>query len=41
MKATAVAKLLGITQSAVTKAVQRGEKLALENKLKLFKQRIS
>lgn len=37
MTATAVAKLLGITQSAVTKAVQRGEKLALENKLKLIK----
>jgi phosphopantetheinyl transferase (holo-ACP synthase) len=36
MKATAVAKLLGITQSAVTKAVQRGEKLALENKLELI-----
>jgi DNA-binding transcriptional LysR family regulator len=32
-----VAKLLSITQSAVTKAVQRGEKLALENKLKLIK----
>jgi predicted XRE-type DNA-binding protein len=36
MKATAVAKLLGITQSAVSKAVQRGEKLAFENKLKLI-----
>ena len=36
MKATAVAKLLGITQSAVTKALQRGEKWALENKLKLI-----
>ena len=36
MKSTAVAKLLGITQSAVTRAVQRGEKLSLENKLKLI-----
>jgi REP element-mobilizing transposase RayT len=36
MNATAVAKLLGITQSAVTKAVQRGEKLAVENKLTLI-----
>jgi hypothetical protein len=36
MKATAVGKLLDLTQSAVTKAVQRGEKLALENKLKLI-----
>jgi REP element-mobilizing transposase RayT len=36
MKTTAVAKLLSITQSAVTKAVQRGEKLAFENKLKLI-----
>jgi REP element-mobilizing transposase RayT len=36
MKATAVSKLLGITQSAVTKAVQRGKKLAFENKLKLI-----
>lgn len=36
MKATAVAKLLGITQSTVTRAVQRGEKLAFENKLKLI-----
>jgi len=37
MTATEVAKLLGITQSAVTKATIRGEKLALENKLKLIK----
>jgi REP element-mobilizing transposase RayT len=37
MKATEVAKLLSITQSAVTKAVQRGEKLALKNKLTLIK----
>jgi predicted transcriptional regulator len=36
MKGTAVAKLLGITQSAVTKAVQRGEKFVSENKLKLI-----
>ena len=36
MKTTAVAKLLGITQSAVTKAVQRGKKLASENNLELI-----
>ena len=36
MKTVAVAKLLGITQSAVSKAVQRGEKLAFENKFKLI-----
>ena len=41
MKATAVSKLLGITQSAVSKAVLRGEKLALEKNLKLKKQKIS
>ena len=37
MKTTEVAKLLDITQSAVTKAVIRGEKLILENKWKLIK----
>ena len=37
MTATEVAKLLGLTQSAVTRAAQRGEKLSLENKLELIK----
>jgi REP element-mobilizing transposase RayT len=37
MTATEVAKLLGLTQSAITKAAQRGEKLSLENKLELIK----
>jgi putative transposase len=35
MAATEVAKKLHITQPAVSKAVQRGEKLALNNKFSL------
>jgi REP element-mobilizing transposase RayT/DNA-binding MarR family transcriptional regulator len=35
MIGTEIAKLLGLTQPAVSKAVQRGEKLALRNKLSL------
>jgi putative transposase len=36
MAATEVAKKLHITQPAVSKAVQRGEKLALDNKFSLI-----
>jgi predicted transcriptional regulator len=35
MTAVSVAKLLGITQSAVTQATYRGEKLAKDRSLKL------
>jgi REP element-mobilizing transposase RayT len=35
MTGTEVAKLVGLTQPAVSKAVQRGERFVLENKLKL------
>ena len=37
MAGTEVAKLLDMTQSAVRKAVQRGEKLALENNFDLLR----
>jgi len=36
MAGTEVAKLLDMTQPAVSKAVQRGEKLVLENNLDLL-----
>ncbi|MEJ2164145.1 MAG: hypothetical protein P8X90_01360 [Desulfobacterales bacterium] len=36
MAGTEVAKLLDMTQPAVIKALQRGEKLALENNLDLL-----
>jgi putative transposase len=35
MNGTAVAKLLGITQSSVSRAVERGERLALDNQYDL------
>jgi hypothetical protein len=35
MAGTEIAKILGLTQPAVSKAVQRGEKLALDNKFSL------
>jgi hypothetical protein len=35
MNSTTVAKLLGIMQSSVNRAVQRGEKYALDNRLSL------
>ena len=37
MSGSAVAKLLGIIQSSVSRGVQRGEKLALENQYSLQK----
>jgi putative transposase len=37
---TTVAKKLGITQPAASKAVQRGEKLALDNNFRLVKEEI-
>jgi predicted transcriptional regulator len=38
MTAVSVARLLGITQSAVTKAVYRGEKFAKDRNLRLAMQ---
>ncbi|MDP3029588.1 MAG: hypothetical protein Q8O04_08855 [Deltaproteobacteria bacterium] len=35
MKGTAVGKLLGMVQSSVSRAVARGERLALDSQLKL------
>jgi len=35
MNGSAVAKLLGIIQSSASRAVQRGEKLALDSQLRL------
>ena len=35
MNGTTVAKLLGITQSSVSRAVERGERLALDNQYDL------
>ncbi|MBW1717130.1 MAG: LysR family transcriptional regulator, partial [Deltaproteobacteria bacterium] len=37
---TTVAKKLGITQPAASKAVQRGEKIALDNNFRLVKEGI-
>ena len=39
MTATEVANLLGLTQPAVSKAVQRGEKIAHKDHLKLEEQK--